>query len=669
MPTTMHTVLDLPHLRLSLFAGAAGLDRAVSWAHASDLDSPWDWMAGGELLMRNGCTLPESGAGQAGLVERCAVAGASGILIGEDPETPALTDDFAAAADRHGLTVLTASYSVSFVAVARAVADANTGEASARFGQIEKIYGALRDSLVDRAGDSPTARLGRDLGCRLLLLDTATAHPVDPEGAAPEPALRQALLTAVSDHNGRIPGVLHVPYTRPVPGGGGTPGTTGEAAAAAEAGQASGAGSTSGPGRASGAGEASGAGRAPGAGKAPGAAGTSGAGRASGAGETPGAGKARGTAGTPGAGRAPATGETPGAGKAPSTAGTPATGRPSATGETPGAGPAPSPAGTPGAGRAPAPAPAPAPGETSGTRPAPAPASPPGIANPRTTTVLAVEVPAEEPTVLVAVELPGLDTSLLHHLATAAAVETARQGMLREHERRLGSELLAQLLDARVDPGAAREELAAHRLPAEDLVVLAVSQENVAEQRDLHLALSRRRVPHLLLNRSDLLLALLTDRPGDVAAVQQRLGPDTPIGLSGTTALERISDARDEAVWSLALARTSSGGLVRYGDETGFTVLRSHAEARAIADRVLGPLTGYDRANGTDLLGTLRSFLVNRRSWQRTAAALNVHKQTVMYRIQRVEELTGRRLAETADITELWIAYQAHALLRGEVLR
>ncbi|MFE2044687.1 PucR family transcriptional regulator [Streptomyces sp. NPDC059477] len=385
---------------------------------------------------------------------------------------------------------------------------------------------------MDRAGDSPTARLGRDLGCRLLLLDTATAHPVDPEGVAPEPALRQALLTAVNDHNGRIPGVLHLS----VPGGSGSRGSGSERSGS----------------------EGSGSG---------------------GSGERAGLGAA-------------------------------------------------------------------------------------GVSN-----VLAVEVPAEEPTVLVAVELPGMDTSLLHHLATAAAVETARQGMLREHERRLGSELLAQLLDARVDPHAAREELAAHRLPPDDLVVLAVPQENGAEQRDLHLALSRRRVPHLLLNRSDLLLALLSDSPGDLSAVHRRLGLRTPIGLSSRTSLDRLSEARDEAVWSLSLARSSAGGLVRYGDDTAFTVLRSHEEARAIVERVLGPLTAYDRANGTDLVGTLRSFLVNRRSWQRTAAALNVHKQTVMYRVQRVEELTDRRLAETADITELWIAFQAHALLRGDVLR
>ncbi|MFJ4682945.1 PucR family transcriptional regulator [Streptomyces sp. NPDC088789] len=499
-PATIQTVLDLPHLRLSLFSGAAGLGREVSWAHASDLDSPWDWMAGGELLMRNGRTLPAAGGAQAALVERCAEAGASGILIGEDPDTPELSHALAAAADRHSLAVLRAAYSVSFVAVSRAVADANTGETSARFGQIEKIYGALRDSLASRTGDSPTARLGRELGCRLLLLDTATANPVDPAGTAPDPALRRAVLAAVSDHDGHIPGVLHVPF----PGG---------------------------------------------------------------------------------------------------------------------------------------------------------------------PQVLAVEVPGEEPTVLVTVGLPGSDTSLLHHLATAAAVETAQQGMLREHERRLGSELLAQLLDSRAEAKAAHGELAAHRLPPDRLVLLAVRHENSAEQRDLHLTLSRRRVAHLLLNRGDLLMALLSDDPGDLAVVQRRLGPHTPTGLSARTSPDRISEARDEAVWSLSLARgQSGGGPVRYGDETAFTVLRSLEEARAIVERVLGPLLSYDRANGTELTGTLRSFLVHRRSWQRTAAALNVHKQTVMYRVQRVEELTDRTLAETADITELWIAFQAYALLHGESL-
>ncbi|MFF8788675.1 helix-turn-helix domain-containing protein [Streptomyces sp. NPDC015125] len=44
------------------------------------------------------------------------------------------------------------------------------------------------------------------------------------------------------------------------------------------------------------------------------------------------------------------------------------------------------------------------------------------------------------------------------------------------------------------------------------------------------------------------------------------------------------------------------------------------------------------------------------RSRQRTVAALNVHEQTVMYRTQRVDQLTGCTLATTGDLAELWIA-------------
>jgi purine catabolism regulator len=46
-----------------------------------------------------------------------------------------------------------------------------------------------------------------------------------------------------------------------------------------------------------------------------------------------------------------------------------------------------------------------------------------------------------------------------------------------------------------------------------------------------------------------------------------------------------------------------------------------------------------------------------------TAAALNVHRQTVVYRIQRIEQITGRAVAETAAIAEFWLALRARDLL------
>src|SRR5260370_42630275 len=51
MSITVRELLQLPHLRLTLTAGAAGLDRQVSWVHSSDLPNPWEWLGPAELLL------------------------------------------------------------------------------------------------------------------------------------------------------------------------------------------------------------------------------------------------------------------------------------------------------------------------------------------------------------------------------------------------------------------------------------------------------------------------------------------------------------------------------------------------------------------------------------------------------------------------------------------
>jgi purine catabolism regulator len=62
---------------------------------------------------------------------------------------------------------------------------------------------------------------------------------------------------------------------------------------------------------------------------------------------------------------------------------------------------------------------------------------------------------------------------------------------------------------------------------------------------------------------------------------------------------------------------------------------------------------------GTAYLDTLCAYLDNERNWSATAAALGVHKQTLAYRLQRIEKLTGRNLKSTRDIAEMWIARSA----------
>lgn len=500
MRATVAGLLETPHLQLRLLAGASGTDRVVGWAHASDLETPWEFLAGGELLMRNGRTLPRSAPRQRAFLRALAEAGAAGCVIGEDPATPPLHPQAAKAADALRFPVLAVPYSVGFVAIARAVVDANAGHDTMRLARIERIYRAAREVMAGRSSDPMTTRLRRELDCGLMLVDAATGRPVGdhPDGVAE--AAGSAVRAAVAAYPSGLPAVLH--------------------------------------------------------------------------------------------GRFP-------------------DGR----------------------------------------------------------DLLVVDVPAEEPTVLAVFDVRGEppDAVLLQHLATAAAVDVAREAMLLEHRRRLGAELLAHLFQGRIDDAAAAVGL--RDLPPAGAVLLAVRGARPEDWGTLHVALARRRLPALLLSRNDVGLALLPDTADAVAVVRDRLnhGPDgsVTIGLShplGTS--ERAPDARREALWALGLAAGRPARTARYGEASAQPMLHGPDEAQALVDRVIGPVVAYDRAQGTELVRTLSAYLRERRSWQRTSEALNVHKQTVVYRMQRVEQLTGLTLAETAHLAELWMAVQAYDILR-----
>ncbi|MFI9293107.1 helix-turn-helix domain-containing protein [Streptomyces gardneri] len=60
---------------------------------------------------------------------------------------------------------------------------------------------------------------------------------------------------------------------------------------------------------------------------------------------------------------------------------------------------------------------------------------------------------------------------------------------------------------------------------------------------------------------------------------------------------------------------------------------------------VLGPLLRAGRSSNALLLETLEVFLAHNCSWARTAETLHLHVNTVHYRVQRVEALTGRDLS------------------------
>jgi sugar diacid utilization regulator len=76
---------------------------------------------------------------------------------------------------------------------------------------------------------------------------------------------------------------------------------------------------------------------------------------------------------------------------------------------------------------------------------------------------------------------------------------------------------------------------------------------------------------------------------------------------------------------------------------------------------LLGPLIEYDRAHHADLVRTLDAFLRSSGSWQRCADEMHVHVNTLRYRLERVEQLTGRDLSRFEDRVDFFLALRLPA--------
>ncbi|MFD7626148.1 helix-turn-helix domain-containing protein [Streptomyces sp. NPDC059851] len=134
---------------------------------------------------------------------------------------------------------------------------------------------------------------------------------------------------------------------------------------------------------------------------------------------------------------------------------------------------------------------------------------------------------------------------------------------------------------------------------------------------------------------------LLTDRdPGPQSGWR--------LGVSAPAAPEALPTADAQARRALDRAEAARAPLARHTDP-GFAGLVGEAEARAHAEALLAPLAPVLRE-------TLRGWLAHHGSWDRSAAALGVHRNTVRQRIARCSVLLGRDLDDPDARAELWFA-------------
>jgi purine catabolism regulator len=255
-----------------------------------------------------------------------------------------------------------------------------------------------------------------------------------------------------------------------------------------------------------------------------------------------------------------------------------------------------------------------------------------------------------------------VDPLVVRSLVGLLGVELERLMINRDNQREEGADLLRSLLNDDTDFALVRPMLERRGLTG-TLVCLAIrpSAKGSWSANEIHQAPGLQKKTPLFF-QDDVLLALSPDSQETMDALKRNLGAGTAIGISGPISVATgFRESVRQARLALTQAMEMEAGVLRYGEaETGLIMApKSLAEARALVGRYLGPLIEHDRLHDTSLLATLMKFLANDGNWKSTAFDLGIHRQTLVYRLKLVEQLTGLKPTSTNGTARFWIALNA----------
>lgn len=80
------------------------------------------------------------------------------------------------------------------------------------------------------------------------------------------------------------------------------------------------------------------------------------------------------------------------------------------------------------------------------------------------------------------------------------------------------------------------------------------------------------------------------------------------------------------------------------------SILLNDNETHEIVGSIIGNLVEYDNENGLDIITTFKAYMENKGNVSQTARSLHLHRQSLLYRLKRIEEITQMSLENADDI-------------------
>lgn len=188
----------------------------------------------------------------------------------------------------------------------------------------------------------------------------------------------------------------------------------------------------------------------------------------------------------------------------------------------------------------------------------------------------------------------------------------------------------------------------------------------------LHTLLTKAALPHLISSYHNHLIILFSpEKDNDISALlpdlQTTLRKELPqltfyIGAGGIyTSLSKLKTSFKEASQAVSLlVRLKQNNSFCLFSDVGLYGLLSRLNKTTVlkpfTDQTLGRPEEYDRTNNCQLSETLAVYLENNCSLSQTAQTLAVHRNTLKYRLSRIEQISGKNLSTATGRLELQTA-------------
>lgn len=283
--------------------------------------------------------------------------------------------------------------------------------------------------------------------------------------------------------------------------------------------------------------------------------------------------------------------------------------------------------------------------------------------------------------------LSDLDLLIVDSVSTVVALELTNQRAVQEVERRYRGEFLVGLFAREIESEEALQERAiAFGLDLRrhhQVLALRMSYPESGDPaslqrlRDQFYATLSRQEPIALVGQAGLYTVALvdahqvpSDRAREFAAGLLAQSPDgllvsAGIGRPGM-GVQGLRKSYGEACRAVTVGERAWGGRAAYHcDDLGLYQILAQLTLSEDLERFLAAidkLVVYERDSRTDLIQTLETYFECKGNVRKVSERLFAHYNTVLYRLERIQQITGISLEEAGGRLHLQVALQAARL-------